>query len=96
MIYLLELTTGDDAVSVRLLNTTDKACIIRKGTHMAQNLSVFSMNCMQTDKSPKTKRVKARLLKEAHKVGGHRTGQEMRRQKRYHDAKINWQIFFKR
>jgi hypothetical protein len=49
------------------------------------------MNGVQNDKPPKTKQVKSRL-KEAHRQ---HTGQEMRRQKRYHDAMINWQIFSK-
>jgi hypothetical protein len=34
-------------------------------------------------------------LEEAHNAVRYHTGQEMRRQKRYHDAKINWQIFSK-
>ena len=37
---------------------------------------------------------KARL-EEDHSAVRHHTGQEMRRQKRYHDAKVNWQTFKK-
>jgi hypothetical protein len=54
--------TRDDAILVHMLNTTDKPCIIRKGTHMAQNSSVCSMNGIQIVNPPKTKQVKARLI----------------------------------
>lgn len=38
--------------------------------------------------------LKARM-EEAHSAVRYHTGQEMRRQKRYHDAKVNWQCFAK-
>jgi hypothetical protein len=83
-------TAGGEDVPEHMLNTTDKLCITRKGTHMAQNSSVSSMNIMQIDKSPKTKQMKSRLEEAVR----HHTGQEMRREKRYHHAR-SWQIFSK-
>ena len=34
-------------------------------------------------------------FEEAHGAVRHHTGQEMRRQKRYHDTRVNWQSFKK-
>jgi hypothetical protein len=72
-------TAGNDAVPVRMLNTTDEPCIIRKGTCTSPNSSVCFMIGTQIDKPPKTKQVKARL-KKAHRTIRRNAGQEKRRQ----------------